>query len=90
MRNSLRSLESQVVNTHQSIEHAQEESLKLIKKARENPKLSPALAETLDRITKSIEENQALNYYEIRTEGNHSQASERPLKNSMYENMGSK
>lgn len=33
---------------------------------------------------KSIEESQAVNFYEIRTEGNKSQASERPLKNSMY------
>ena len=36
---------------------------------------------------KSIEESMQENYFEIRSEGNRSQASERPLKKSMYENL---
>lgn len=47
----------------------------MIKKAKENPKISAILSENLDKIMKSIEDSQNINFYEIRTEGNKSQAS---------------
>jgi len=36
---AIRNLESQVKNMYHSLEHSQEESIKVIKKAKENPKL---------------------------------------------------
>ena len=36
---SVRNLESQLKNMHHSLEHDQEESIKVIKRAKENPKL---------------------------------------------------
>ena len=41
----------------------------------------------MDKLLKAIEESQNNNYFDVRSEGNQSQASERPLKKSMYENM---
>ena len=40
IRVTIRNVESQVKNMYHSIEHAQEESIKAIKKAKENPKIS--------------------------------------------------
>ena len=61
----------------------------MIKKSKENPKLAVHIGESLEKLLKAIEESQNNNYFDVRSEGNKSQASERPLKKSMYENMNS-
>lgn len=72
---------------YHTIEHSQDESIKVIKKSKENPKLNSHIGQSLDKILKYLEENQNNAYFDVRSEGNKSQASERPLKKSMYENM---
>ena len=62
-----RNVDSQIRNLCHSIEHSQEESIKYIKKAKENPKLPPHIIEGLDRIMKSIEESQQNNYFDVRS-----------------------
>lgn len=47
IRQTIKNTESQLTNLNQSIEYSQEESKKLIKKAKENPKISQTLAENL-------------------------------------------
>ena len=79
-----RNIESQIKNNLFTLEHSQEESIKLIKKAKENPKTGSSNIEMLDRIMKFLEDSQNNNYFDVRSEGNKSQASERPLKKSMY------
>lgn len=46
--------------------------------------MSAIFLDNLQKILKSIEENKNLNYYEVRSEGNKSQASERPMKTSFH------
>ena len=87
IRIAIRNMQSQINNVYHTLEHSQDESIKLIKKSKENPKLAVHIGEGLDKLLKAIEESQNNNYFDVRSEGNKSQASERPLKKSMYENM---
>ena len=87
IRIAIRNIESQIKNLCHSLQHSQEQSIKIIKKSKENPKLSINIGQSLDKILKSIEQSQNNNYFDVRSQGNRSQASQRPLKKSMYENM---
>jgi hypothetical protein len=87
IRIAIRNIESQIKNMHHTIEHSQDESIKVIKKTKENPNVPSHIGETLDKIMKAIEESQSSTYFDVRSEGNRSRVSERPLKKSMYDNM---
>ena len=72
---AFRNIGSQLKNMHHSLEHDQEESIKVIKRAKENPKLQAQNGEQLNILLKWIEESQNNNYFDVRSEGNQSQAS---------------
>lgn len=64
---SIRNLESQIKNMYHTIEHSQDESIKVIKKSKENPKLNSQIGQSLDKILKYLEENQNNAYFDVRS-----------------------
>ena len=86
MRISIKNCELEIKNLYDSISHVHNESVKVVEKARTNPKLAPNLITDLDSILKSLE-LAPLDNYSVRSEENKSQSSHRPLKNSAIGNM---
>ncbi len=77
----------QIKNLYDSISHVHNQSVKVVQKAKTNPKLSPNILNDLDSILKSLELI-PLDSYSVRSEENRSQASQRPpLKSSDTSNM---
>lgn len=86
MRINIKNCELEIKNLYDSISHVHNESIKVVEKARTNPKLAPNLITDLDSILKSLELTPHDNY-SVRSEENKSQNSNRPLKNSAIGNM---
>lgn len=86
MRINIKNCELEIKNLYDSISHVHNESVKVVEKARTNPKLTPNLITDLDSILKSLE-LAPLDNYSVRSEENKSQNSNRPLKNSVIGNM---
>lgn len=86
MRINIKNCELEIKNLYDSISHVHNESVKVVEKARTNPKLTPNLITDLDSILKSLE-LAPLDNYSVRSEENKSQNSNRPLKNSVIANM---
>ena len=75
LKMTFRSIQNQTIKLTVNIQIAQSQTIKEIRKAKENPRISSVLSDNLDRVLKSIEQNQAINFSEVRTEGNKSQSS---------------
>lgn len=83
---NIRNCELEIKNLYDSISHSHGESVKVVEKAKTNPKVNQSLLADLDSILKSLELVIHDNY-SVRSEENKSQHSNRPLKNSPLGNM---
>ena len=70
----------EIKNLYGSIDHSHQESIKVVEKAKTNPKLPENLTTQLDAILRSLEVSQQADNFSVRSESNKSQASHRPLK----------
>lgn len=86
MKINIKNCELEIKNLYDSISHVHNQSVKVVEKAKSNPKTSNNLLNDLDAILKSLELVQPDNY-SVRSDENKSQHSSRPLKNSVMNNM---